>query len=158
MSQLQKVDILSKEQLLSYLKRFDTIMSFCPLPDEPDINFLNQWILSQDKTLICPKIDGEGLLPCKISNLNQLKPSKWWILEPVECEQVKLSKIEIVLVPVQKFDIYGHREGRGKGYYDKFLAKLPDALKVGVFRSSQLVDRLNPNPWDIGMDMLVQFV
>ena len=156
MDQIQKVNILSKEQLLSYLKRFDAIMSFCPLPDEPDINFLNQWILNQDKTLICSKIDGEDLLPCKISNLNHLKPGKWGILEPVECEQVELGKIEIVLVPGQKFDIYGHREGRGKGYYDRFLAKLPDALKVGVLRSSQLVDRLNPHPWDIKMDMLVK--
>ena len=156
MNELKKVNILNIYELLEFLKKFSYIMSFCPLYDEPDIGFLNQWILDQGKYLICPKIKGTSLLPCKISNLSQLRRGKWWILEASDCNVVDFDQIEVVLIPGKKFDIYGHRQGRGKWYYDRFLVKLPNAVKIGVLNYSQLVTKLNSNPWDVKMDILLQ--
>ncbi len=153
---LTQVRILDFGELLKFLAPYDIIMSFCPLEDEPDVGLVNQWILDNKKNLACPKIKGEDLLACQVFDFGKLNPGKWWILEPKECKSIELKKIEIVLVPGQKFDIYGHRKWRGRGYYDRFLAKLPGAIKIWVLKPKQLVDKLNPNPWDIKMDILVK--
>jgi 5-formyltetrahydrofolate cyclo-ligase len=43
-----------------------------------------------------------------------------------------------IFVPGLAFGLHGERIGRGKGFYDRFLAKHPQALKIGVCFESQL--------------------
>lgn len=53
--------------------------------------------------------------------------------QPVEgSEQVSDSMISVVLVPALAYDGSGNRLGFGAGYYDRFLARVPLALKVGI--------------------------
>jgi 5-formyltetrahydrofolate cyclo-ligase len=51
--------------------------------------------------------------------------------------------VDLVFVPGLAFDRRGHRLGYGHGYFDRFLAKLPDATPtVGLAFRFQLLDRL----------------
>lgn len=66
------------------------------------------------------------------------------------------DKFDAVIVPMLGFDPESlQRIGYGGGYYDKFLATQPQALKLGVcFEVGKLAD-LPAEPHDIGLDMIV---
>ena len=47
------------------------------------------------------------------------------------------------------------RVGHGKGYYDRFLARFPDCVKVGIAFSCRRVHGLVTEPHDIPLDIIV---
>lgn len=60
-----------------------------------------------------------------------------------EAQAVSFDEIDVVLVPGLAFDLAGNRLGRGKGYYDELLRKLPSGVtRVGVACDEYLVDAL----------------
>ena len=63
----------------------------------------------------------------------------------------------MVLIPGLAFDAKGNRLGRGKGYYDRFLAdpRMQLALKVGVAWNFQVVSEVPVSAHDIPMDWIV---
>lgn len=68
--------------------------------------------------------------------------------------QLDDAEIGAVLVPALAFDATGARLGRGKGYYDRFLARLsPSCLRIGI-TGDYIVDRLPVGPHDVAMTHL----
>jgi 5-formyltetrahydrofolate cyclo-ligase len=66
------------------------------------------------------------------------------------------ERLDITLVPGSVFDRQGYRLGYGGGYYDRFLSlAAPQALRIGLAFSIQLVMRIPLLPHDIPMDVLV---
>ncbi len=64
------------------------------------------------------------------------------------------GEIGAVLVPALAFDVTGARLGRGKGYYDRFLARLsPSCLRIGV-TGDYVVERLPVGRHDVTMTHL----
>ena len=45
--------------------------------------------------------------------------------------------------------------GRGKGYYDRFFARCPHALRVAVTSSMQIVEQIPLEPWDVPMHYII---
>lgn len=62
---------------------------------------------------------------------------------------------DIVLVPLLGFDRALQRIGQGAGHYDRALAALPRALRVGVALSAQEVPAIPVDPWDQPLDAIV---
>ena len=64
--------------------------------------------------------------------------------------------IEVAIIPGVVFDRCGHRLGYGMGFYDRFLAQAaPQAIRIGLAFSCQLVDRIPAQPHDVPMDMVL---
>ena len=64
--------------------------------------------------------------------------------------------IEVAIIPGVGFDRRGHRLGYGAGYYDRFLAlEAPQALRIGLAYSCQVLAELPAEPHDVPMDMLI---
>ncbi len=103
--------------------------------------------------IICPKIEKDNMLPCVVEKFDKLNKGKRWISEPKHCKIMDLHQIDIVLVPGTKFDKYGHRKGRGKGYYDRFLSQIPQTLKIWL--TYNISPSFNTNSWDVDMDKVV---
>ncbi len=61
----------------------------------------------------------------------------------------------VVLAPLVAFDDGGNRLGMGGGYYDRYFAAHPTALRIGVAHACQRVEALPSNPWDVPVDALV---
>lgn len=60
----------------------------------------------------------------------------------------------LIVVPGLAFDEAGNRLGRGRGYYDRFLANpaLDEAVLVGACWSLQMVPHIPAEPHDVPMD------
>ena len=58
-------------------------------------------------------------------------------------------------MPCVAVDPDGHRLGFGAGYYDRALAGAAATARIGVAFEVQVVDRLEPAPWDVPLDVVV---
>ncbi len=69
-------------------------------------------------------------------------------------DQIDDRQIGAVIVPALAFDLVGRRLGRGRGYYDRFLARLsPECLRIGM-TGDFLADRVPTEDHDINMSHL----
>lgn len=90
--------------------------------------------------------------------------NKWGIPEPpvTSVNVAKPGDIDLLIVPGLAFDTHGHRLGQGKGYYDRFIAKMRDdddsggandtkkPILVGVCLEEQFLDEV---PHGVDLDM-----
>lgn len=91
----------------------------------------------------------------EISEVKEFKVSSWGIPVPVGAVKVDPDYIQMVLIPLLAFDKKGYRIGYGKGYYDKFLAKMAESVqKVGLsfFPPS---NEIPSEPHDIGLNYCI---
>jgi 5-formyltetrahydrofolate cyclo-ligase len=86
-----------------------------------------------------------------------LVPNRYGIAEPVGSpdELVGPAELDAVVVPCVAVDLEGHRLGFGAGYYDRALADAAATARIGVAFEVQVVDRLQPAPWDVPLDVVV---
>jgi 5-formyltetrahydrofolate cyclo-ligase len=80
-------------------------------------------------------------------------PGPFGILQPKASAPV--VEPELVLVPLIAVDSHGTRLGRGKGHYDRVLARMKRSgvRLVGVgWQMQRLDDRIPADPWDVRLD------
>lgn len=74
---------------------------------------------------------------------------------PQPAPQAATVTPDVVLTPMVGFDRALNRIGHGAGYYDRAFAKLPDALRIGMAWSCQMVDALPTESWDVPLHMVI---
>lgn len=136
-----------------YWQQAKTVMLYHALPDELDTRML----LECDKHIVLPVVEGDDL-KLKEYRGNSLRKGALGILEP-DSEQYfdQLDVIDIVIVPGVAFTSHGKRLGRGKGYYDRFLSKVPQAYKIGICYQQQLIADIPTDSYDQLMDLVISF-
>lgn len=130
----------------------DKVLMYHSLPDElPTRTFLNKW--KNRKHFYLPRVNGVNLdiLPYDES---RLELGSFHIEEPQGSDSVNADELELIVVPAVAYDRKGMRLGRGKGFYDRFLATT-HATKVGVGYDFQLFDELPSEPHDVPMDIVI---
>ena len=93
---------------------------------------------------------------------DDLSPASFGILEPrfelrkEAARQVRLSQLDLVVVPGLVFDSEGNRLGYGRGYYDRLLAEIPKAVpKIGLAFDCQMVATVPHEPHDQPVDWVL---
>ena len=137
----------------------EAVMVFLSLPSEMDTSpvVLRAW--QDSKRVLAPKVswNQRRMLPVEIRSLTEdLVASNMGIREPVSGVPYPISAIDLVIVPGIGFDEYGNRLGRGRGFYDRFLAH-PEfqGAACGFAFDEQLVPSLPAGPLDRPIDMLI---
>ena len=66
------------------------------------------------------------------------------------------QQFDLIIVPCLGFDKNLHRLGLGAGFYDRFLAQQPRALKIGLsFADGSVKSGLPREPHDIVLDKII---
>jgi 5-formyltetrahydrofolate cyclo-ligase len=135
-----------------------TILFFAPLPDEPDVWPLLEKLLPTKKICALPAFDptSQAYSARRVRNLiTDLSIGNFGIREPsAACPEIAFGDLDLILVPGVAFDVKGHRLGRGKGFYDRLLAKVC-GVKCGVAFDQQIVKVVAAEAHDIRMDFIV---
>ena len=131
------------------------MLLYSALPDEvPTLEVLKFW--GEKKKLLLPVVHEEKMYVKVFTTEKQLKCGALNILEPQGEVFTALSSIDLILVPGLAFDAYGHRCGRGKGYYDRFLSQPKVKAKtIGVGFDFQCLPIVPTDEHDIVLDDLI---
>lgn len=136
-----------------------TVLAYLALGDEVNVDEWISWALGRGVRVCVPRVDWdagsmEGVL---LGSLGDLTVGRYGLREPVgEAGVVPIEDMEAVLVPGLGFDLRGGRLGRGGGFYDRYLSRLPEGCaRVGVAWSERVVDWVPVERWDQKVDMLV---
>ena len=106
--------------------------------------------IKMGKNIFVPTILPEclNLAPSKIFDFDiELEKGKKGILEPKK-EYYRLfpsENIDLIIVPGVAFDLSGNRIGRGFGYYDNFLRKVPSSAKIVALAFEMQIVKKIPN-------------
>ncbi len=134
------------------------VFCFAPLPEEANLWPLLSEALRRGKLLALPRYSKseDCYLPYRVADLERdLEPGYFGIREPSRaCPLFALDRLDLTLVPGVGFGLNGGRLGRGKGYYDRLLARI-SGWKCGVAFDWQVVPHLPVEPHDVCMDYLV---
>lgn len=155
----QELEDMSKEVAARVLRHpkvtgAQTVLLYYSLPDEVDTHALADQLVATGKTVVLPKIIGDGLLELRRYTGRQdlAEEPSFHILEPIGERFTHYATIDVAIIPGMAFDAQGHRMGRGKGYYDRLLPQLKHTYKIGVCFDFQKVEKVPTEPWDINMD------
>lgn len=130
------------------------VMAFYPLDDEVDILPLLRHLHEKGKTILLPEVTSKTSMVLRhYSPEAEMISGALGTQVPKTSIYTDYSKIDTVLVPGVAFDKQGHRMGRGKGYYDRFLQMLPEkSIKIGVCFPYQIVEYVPTEEHDVMMD------
>jgi 5-formyltetrahydrofolate cyclo-ligase len=92
-----------------------------------------------------------------------LTPNKFRIPEPSIGEDTITEPwmLDMVLVPLVAFDLFGNRIGMGGGYYDRTFAYLKNAnqprtpILIGLAFECQKWDQIPAQPWDVPLNGVI---
>lgn len=126
-------------------------------PEEIHTSAMLRWVLSQGRTLVCPRVDRKAkeLRLHQIEDLaGDFQPGTLGIPEPRQsCPVIAPKRIDWVLVPGLAFDPRGYRVGRGAGHYDRLLPRLrPEVPRWALILEPQWVEEVPDEPHDVPLD------
>ncbi len=142
---------------LPHFANAHTIAAFIPLRGELDPNPIVEAARASNKKVTLPRVHEESELSFHYYNAGDpLHPSACGVHEPLpESPEATPEEIDLVLVPGLAFDERGYRIGHGRGFYDRFLPRVPRATKIGVAYDFQLVAEVPRARWDQPVDYVV---
>ena len=130
---------------------------FSPLRDEVDITpLMTQLECRVVLSRVGDGADGTPDMEFFECDAQSLSSGAYGIMEPQRGTQCAAAEIDLMVVPGVAFASDGRRLGRGKGYYDRYLAREGfRAYTVGVCYSCQLRDDVPAEPHDKRVDEVV---
>ena len=143
------------------LQNARVVLVYLSLAEEVDTKLIVEYALAQEKEVAVPWVDVKSrmIVPSRVMDWQEdLAAGSYGILEPKpgKVRPVEFEKLDLVLVPGIAFDQTNHRLGRGGGYYDRLLAKLPRrTVTYGLAFDLQLVKTLPVTELDIPVGRVI---
>ena len=163
-SQLEEMSEPIIARLRPLLSDARVIMAYYSLPDEVNTHQFLDDLVAEGKTVLLPKVlDATTMELRRYTGPHDLAPGPFGILEPSGSQyspssfllppssfllppssflfppSSNTSSIDVALIPGVAFDALGHRLGRGRGYYDRFLRTMgtvPSVSSAANFRGT----------------------
>ena len=144
-----------------------TVLLYYSLKDEVETHtFVQKW--SKKKRILLPVVVDDDLELRIYTGPEDMATGSYGIEEPTGELFTDYATIDFIAVPGVAFDLKGNRLGRGKGYYDRLLPRIPSAYKApqispklsslptaGICFPFQLVEEVPAESFDIRMDIII---
>ena len=137
------------------------VMFYVSREEEVDTHHMIEETLRNGKRVVIPfsVIETNQIIASELINLKEdLELGPYGIYQPKKTalRKIPLEKIDLVIVPGVAFDGENNRLGRGKGYYDRFLKKLPpETITIGLCFDFQLIDYLPKDSHDFPVSRVI---
>jgi 5-formyltetrahydrofolate cyclo-ligase len=141
-------------------KSAQLIMLFMSMPTEVETSTLAVKAWQEGKSIAVPRVDWEGkrMEPVEIRSLDVgMRTTGPGLREPATGTAVPLAMIDMIVIPGMAFDRNGYRVGRGKGFYDRFLAQQDfQGIRCALCFHEQLqAEPIPREAHDVPMDLIV---
>jgi 5-formyltetrahydrofolate cyclo-ligase len=144
--------------LMNLIKKGETVMVFTSKEKEVNTKPLILALFEAGNPVVVPIIVKEdvSLRLSYLRDFSALVPSTFGVPEPIGSEiPADAQDVDTIILPMLGFDRTGGRIGYGAGYYDRFLSKNPDLVKIGVAFACQEFPGLPVDENDIRMDYII---
>ncbi len=139
-------------------KNARTIMAYASMAEEVQLKTFFDRAFQDKKRIAIPLLNESSIMrPVLLPSLDVLVEGAFGILTVKEEDRIFLQPdaFDCVIVPGAAFDYQGHRLGLGAGYYDNFLGRAHNALKVALAFDFQFVYQVPFEPHDVNIDAVI---
>lgn len=138
-------------------RRAARVLLFAPLPDEVDVGPLLGGALAEGKRVFLPALEPGGAAygVREVRRLEEdLVAGRFGVREPApHCPWGDFGGLDFAVIPGLGFDPAGGRLGRGKGFYDRMLARF-GGVSCGVAFDEQMLPAIPLEPHDVRLDLV----
>lgn len=139
--------------------RAKTILSYQSYAGEVNPSYFNEQALHEGKVLSFPICYENGLMVAAVPNTpNDWETGKYGIKAPVASRSciIDPEDIDLVVVPCTAFSAQKKmRVGWGAGYYDRYLPRCKNAIRIAIAYEVQHIYNLCSDKWDVPLDAVV---
>ena len=151
--QRRRYDSSLLKQMIACAKDAELTGCYVSMKDEPDTHAFLRWCFENETPVCVPRVCGNTLTFHRIRSFSELNEGTFGVMEPSGAEELSISSIDLMFVPLSAFDEDHNRTGYGRGDYDSVL--LPSMRKIGIAYPEQKVDHIDADPWDIPLDRIL---
>ena len=151
---------LDDDEFRAKLKSAKRIALYRAAGGELPCDGLAKALMKKGKICCFPRIEGDNMVFCDCASLDEkyFKEGAFGIKEPIDSiPPVEPGSIDIVVLPAVAYNEEGTRLGQGKGYYDRFYAKIKGKKPYlfGICYDFQISSEIPVEEHDITADMVI---
>lgn len=122
-------------------------------PIAGEVLWFEDFVVPKHVSIAVAHIESETSIEFYVIELSELKSGK---VGMVLGDHQLTEKVvpDLLLVPGLAFTKQGHRLGRGKGYYDRYLEKY-SGQKWGICFENQIVENIPMDEFDVPMNLVI---
>jgi len=147
-----------KEKLFktTAFKQAKKVMFYISLEGEVETKDMIKEAQKLGKIIVVPVCWNRTIIACVLDSKAKLQKGFYGVWEPVNKRPVALEHIDLVVVPGVAFTKKGTRLGRGKGYYDRFLKRVPSSTpSIGLAFDFQILPAVPSTTRDVNIDKVI---
>lgn len=155
---LSSTQICTRIKALEQYRRAKNIALYFAINNEIELSSIWNSAPLQGKFCYFPALNEDSTLSfLPATPGTPFKNNKYGIPEPdVSFDTaIPIEELDLIIMPLVAFDMRCTRLGMGAGYYDRTLEQKNHKTLFGVAFQFQLVDFIDPQPWDIPLDAVI---
>ena len=138
-------------------QKAENLLLYAAFGGEVDLAGLAEQAARLGKTVAYPVCGENFTLTAAVPGPDGWEVGAYGIRTPIlsRSEIIRPDQLDLVLVPCTAFDADCFRVGMGKGYYDRYLPRCKNAVKIGIAFEAQRVEHAAVDEHDQRLDAYV---